>query len=97
MKIQQTLTEREKQYGVFADQAVISQDLKRIMQRTPKWGNLGRNQQEALQMIQHKISRILNGNPNNHDSWHDISGYATLVADTLTPAKSSSTETEPQQ
>jgi len=30
-------------------------------------------------MVVHKISRILNGNPNNIDSWHDIVGYASLV------------------
>lgn len=95
MKIQQTLTERENDYGVFADQAKISQDLKAIMQMCPKWNKLGYDQQEALQMIQHKIARILNGNPNKHDSWHDISGYATLVADTLTPSKSSPIEKEP--
>jgi hypothetical protein len=31
-------------------------------------------------MIQHKISRILNGNPNHIDSWADIAGYAHIVA-----------------
>lgn len=30
-------------------------------------------------MIQHKIGRILNGDPAYADSWHDIAGYATLV------------------
>jgi hypothetical protein len=34
-------------------------------------------------MIQHKIARILNGDPNYHDSWHDIGGYSKLVADRL--------------
>ena len=30
-----------------------------------------------------KIARILNGDSNYHDSWHDIIGYAKLVADQL--------------
>ena len=36
-------------------------------------------EQEALDMIFHKIARILNGDPNYADSWHDIAGYATLI------------------
>jgi hypothetical protein len=40
-------------------------------------------QRESLDMIAHKIARILNGNPNVHDHWHDIAGYATLVANDL--------------
>jgi len=30
-------------------------------------------------MIAHKIGRILNGDPDYQDSWHDIIGYARLV------------------
>jgi len=40
-------------------------------------------QLEAMEMILHKISRISNGDPNYADSWRDIAGYATLVADRL--------------
>ena len=29
------------------------------------------------------MKRILNGDPDYHDSWHDIVGYAQLVADEL--------------
>lgn len=35
-------------------------------------------------MIVHKIGRILNGDPNYADSWHDIAGYATLIDQQLT-------------
>ena len=41
--------------------------------------NLKSYQRESLDMIVHKIARILNGDPNHVDSWHDIAGYATLV------------------
>jgi len=34
-------------------------------------------------MNAHKIGRILNGDPNWSDSWHDIAGYAQLVANRL--------------
>ena len=41
------------------------------------------DQIEALDMIASKIARVVNGNPNHIDSWIDIAGYATLVADRL--------------
>lgn len=34
-------------------------------------------------MIAVKIARILVGDCNHPDHWHDIAGYATLVADRL--------------
>ena len=40
-------------------------------------------QREGLEMIAHKISRILNGDPNYDDSWVDIAGYAQLVVDAI--------------
>ncbi len=41
------------------------------------------DQVEALEMVCHKIGRIVNGDPDYSDSWHDIAGYAKLVADRL--------------
>ena len=41
------------------------------------------DQVEALEMIAHKIGRIINGDHSYSDSWHDIAGYAKLVADRL--------------
>jgi hypothetical protein len=37
----------------------------------------------ALQMIVQKLARIANGDPDHLDSWLDIAGYATLVAERL--------------
>lgn len=34
-------------------------------------------------MIAGKIARIINGDPNYVDSWHDIAGYATLIEQEL--------------
>lgn len=74
-----TLYERGKRYGLFTGHACVTQALKREMYRSGKWVGLDDDQREALEMIAHKIGRILNGDPNYADSWHDIAGYATLV------------------
>lgn len=74
-----TLQERGNRYGDFDRHAAITQDLKRAMIASPNWDYLTDSMREALEMIQHKVGRILNGDPGYIDSWHDISGYATLV------------------
>ena len=81
----QTLTERGNRYGVFTGHAHITQDIKNVIRLHLSARNkpLAFDQQEALDMIAHKIGRIINGDPNYADSWHDIAGYAQLVADRL--------------
>lgn len=76
-----TLAERGKRYGDFKDHAIISQELKDTMRNTPGWLMLDANKREALEMVAHKIARILNGDPEYKDSWHDIGGYAKLAED----------------
>lgn len=83
MEINEVLTERGTRYGKFKDHAVISQALKEVLVATEGWAKLTCDQAESLEMIAHKIARILNGDPNYSDSWLDISGYAKLVADRL--------------
>lgn len=77
------LAERGARYGAFTDNAIISQGLKAQMRHAPKWAQLDPDMKEALEMVAHKISRILAGDPHYHDSWVDIAGYATRVADRL--------------
>ena len=77
------LAGREARYGTFKDHARISQDLKAVMHERSGWDRLTSDQREALEMIQHKVARILNGDPNYADNWIDIAGYATLVANRL--------------
>lgn len=81
--IDDTLAERGGRYGTFLAQSKITQDIKAAMMCTPNWKDLASDQKEALEMIALKIARILNGDPNYHDSWHDIVGYTKLVADRL--------------
>lgn len=83
MSIEATLIERGSRYGEFPEHARITQNLKSAMVDSPKWTSLRPDQKEALEMVQHKIGRILNGDPDYHDSWHDIVGYTKLVADDL--------------
>lgn len=78
-----TLEERGNRYGSFSGHASITQGLKFVMYSTDKWNNLADDQKEALEMVAHKIGRILNGDPNYIDSWHDIAGYVRLVEQRL--------------
>lgn len=77
-EVDNTLNERGSRYGVFSEHARITQRLKEAA-ATSNWNRLSDSQKEALEMIFHKIGRILNGDPNYADSWHDIAGYASLV------------------
>lgn len=79
----QLITERGSRYGKFKDGADIMQSLKDVMRDVDGWNNLTASQKEALDMIQHKIGRILNGDPTYDDSWKDIAGYATLIVNEL--------------
>lgn len=81
--INATLAERGSRYGVYTEHARITQSLKDVMRAEPKWAELTPDQKETLEMVAHKIGRILNGDPQYHDSWHDIVGYAKLSADAV--------------
>lgn len=75
------LAERGARYGDFKDHAEITWAIKGAMRDASKWSKLAPLHKEALDMIAHKIGRILNGDPNYDDNWADIAGYAKLVAD----------------
>ena len=85
-KIDQILAERGQRYGKFKDHATISQKLKSAIAEhmtQENFDSMQPDQLEALDMICHKLGRIANGDPHYADSWRDIAGYATLVADRL--------------
>lgn len=83
--IEKTLEERGNRYGTFTGHAEVTQGLKRFMANELAKRNkvLADDQWEALEMVAHKIGRIINGDPNYAESWIDIAGYAKLVADRL--------------
>ena len=77
--INDVLEERGKAYGEFKSHAHITQSIKREMCGSDSWGLCSDVQKEALEMVAHKIGRIVNGDPNYLDSWVDIAGYVQLV------------------
>lgn len=83
--VDEILTQRGLRYGKFKDRAQLAQELKRVMVRHAAaiGTTFTDSQWEALEMIAHKIARIVNGDPNHIDSWTDIAGYAKLIADEL--------------
>lgn len=80
--INDTLAERGKRYGDFADHAKICQNIKRGMM-CRGMDDLPDMHRQALEVIADKIARILSGDPNYADNWHDIQGYARLVEERL--------------
>lgn len=82
--IQATLNERGARYGDFTDHAIICQDLKNQMNNREGWSRLTPDKKQALEVIADKIARILNGDPEYKDNWHDIAGYATLAEERCT-------------
>lgn len=81
--IDSILEERGSRYGIFKDHAAVTQRIKREINNALGDRALAYDQFEALDMIAHKIGRIVNGDPDYIDSWDDIAGYAKLVADRL--------------
>ena len=82
--IEDILKERGGNYGPFPLYAEVTQEIKETIRRhlSPRWKNLSPTERamflEALDMIAHKIGRIVNGDPRYADSWVDIEGYARL-------------------
>ena len=85
-KLRQTLNQRQEQYGSFEDVAMFTEQMVDVMRRG-YYEKLAYNQKMALYMICSKMARIVNGNPNHKDSWHDIAGYATLIDNELVSEK----------
>jgi hypothetical protein len=81
--IDEILTARKRTHGEFRDHARVTWGIKRVMEGEAQWARLNDIQREALAIIAHKIGRILTGDPNHHDHWDDIAGYAKLVSDRI--------------
>jgi hypothetical protein len=79
------LDERGTRYGTFQGHAQVAQELKEVVSSSlaARGKVLAPDQAEALDMIMHKVARIINGDPNYDDSWVDICGYSQLIVDRL--------------
>ena len=78
--IEHTLQDRKETHGEFQDVAYTSQSLKNVVKNSGvKYEELSDSKKEAIDNILQKISRIVNGDSNHLDNYHDISGYARLI------------------
>jgi NTP pyrophosphatase (non-canonical NTP hydrolase) len=89
------LSERARTHGRFSGVAGCTQQLKEIMRGCPSWGRMSPSQREGAEMVAHKLCRILNGNPDHLDHWHDLGGYSVRVAEEIRHA-TATTETTHQ-
>lgn len=83
MSINQTLEQRGSRYGKFKDVASTTYALQEILRDAKNHEHMSDDQVIALDMICNKMARIVNGDPNYIENWHDIAGYATLLEQEL--------------
>lgn len=76
--VNDTLAERQSQYGCFEDVAFVTENIISIMKKC-NFDNMPHPHKMAMYMIASKMARIVNGDFNHKDSWHDIQGYAKLI------------------
>lgn len=83
--VEVTLAERQAQYGCFEDVAFVTENIMSVLSkvRTNGLNDLPHPHRMALYMIASKMARIVNGDFNHKDSWHDIGGYSKLIEDLI--------------
>jgi len=83
--IEATLAERQAQYGCFEDVARTTGKIMEALSevRVNGLNDLPYPHRMALYMIASKMARIVNGDFNHKDGWHDIGGYSKLIEDLL--------------
>lgn len=83
--IEATLAERQAQYGCFEDVARTTGKIMEALSevRVNGLNDLPHPHRMALYMIASKMARIVNGDFNYRDNWHDIGGYSKLIEDLL--------------
>jgi hypothetical protein len=84
--VNDTLKERKGQHGEYSENAAMSQALFRQLCKGSSFDDCSDDQKESLKYICMKLTRIVCGDPNHPDHWHDIGGYAKLSEDRI-PAK----------
>lgn len=90
MNTEELLADRRKTHGDYHAHASYTQDIKRVIRKAEQERTMRGDmplidtEREALEMIAHKIGRILAGKSDFKDHWDDIAGYAQLVARDLT-------------
>lgn len=78
--VETILAERVQTHGDFKDHSYTAQQLKSLLRLSRNWDELSCPMRESLEMIMHKVARIVSGDPSHRDHWDDIAGYSTLVS-----------------
>ena len=81
--VNEVLNERGSRYGAFSRNARMTQNLKHVLHEVTIKEPLPDYQQEAIDMIFHKIARVVCGDRTYEDNWVDIIGYAELALNEL--------------
>ena len=74
------LTERKSSHGKFADNARLTCELIKVVEKSPNIHTAPDEVRVATFMILHKLARAFSGDLLFDDHWKDIAGYATLVS-----------------
>lgn len=82
-QVRSALDQRAKEYGSYLDKCVFIQQVKDLVRVAPSWHDMDPDQRETVDMVIHKISRAIYGDPNKLDTWIDIAGYSQLIVDRL--------------
>ena len=71
---------RDHQHGGIEAVGDVAQALKCTIRSGRNWHRLTNGEREALDMIAHKIARVLSGaDPHDHQHWEDLAGYPHAV------------------
>lgn len=85
LSVSDLIDERGTTHGDYSNTAKYIRQFKGIISRAGaerhqrEQPQLTAQQAESLDMIVHKIGRILSGDPSFQDHWIDIAGYAQLA------------------
>ena len=74
-----TIESREPRYGDYYERSELKERIVEAFSGGHNWMDLEPDARNSLMMIADKLSRVLNGDADDPDSWHDIGGYAGLV------------------
>jgi hypothetical protein len=81
--VQRTIEDRQSRHGDYGNTSSVAQELKMVMRASKRWAYLKPSRKESLELIATKLARILSGNPEDLDHWHDIEGYAHLISEDI--------------
>lgn len=81
--VNETIKQRFSVHGDYTTAATFKDRLISQCSELPNWKKLGPDGRETVRMIVEKLGRIMLGDCDFPDHWHDIAGYATLMERSL--------------